>query len=37
MTAVSDTPDEAWATYQRAADILLTEGREALAENRLPG
>lgn len=35
LTAVGDTADDAWDTYRRAADVLLAEAGEALAETEL--
>jgi len=36
LTAVGDTADEAQATYERAEQVLLAEGRAALEESPLP-
>ena len=36
MTAIGDSPDEAWQLYQDATDVLLEEARQAGAAGALP-
>jgi hypothetical protein len=37
LTAVADTPEEAWKLYQTAGEVLLHEAERALVENPIWG
>jgi hypothetical protein len=37
LTAVGDTPEDAWAIYERAQSIVLQEAEQALEEGCVVG